>query len=68
MNHGGPWPATTSAGHTSVGATAIRRWLRPVCYQDLPDELVPEGLRDANPWQLPRRVDGVVSAGGTHAG
>jgi NADP-dependent aldehyde dehydrogenase len=68
MNHGGPWPATTSAGHTSVGATAIRRWLRPVCYQDLPDELVPEGLRDANPWQLPRRVDGVNSAGGTHAG
>jgi NADP-dependent aldehyde dehydrogenase len=60
MNHGGPWPATTSAAHTSVGATAIRRWLRPVCYQDLPDELLPEGLRAANPWQLPRRVDGVL--------
>jgi NADP-dependent aldehyde dehydrogenase len=60
MNHGGPWPSTTSAGHTSVGATAIRRWLRPVCYQDLPDELVPEGLRDANPWRLPRRVDGAA--------
>ena len=60
MNHGGPWPATTSAAHTSVGATAIRRWLRPVCYQDLPDELLPEGLREANPWRLPRRVDGAL--------
>ena len=60
MNHGGPWPATTSPAHTSVGATAIRRWLRPVCYQSLPDELLPEGLRAANPWHLPRRVDGVL--------
>jgi len=60
MNHGGPWPATTSAAHTSVGATAIRRWLRPVCYQSLPDELLPEGLTAANPWHLPRRVDGVL--------
>jgi NADP-dependent aldehyde dehydrogenase len=62
MNHGGPWPATTSVLHTSVGGTAIRRWLRPVCYQDLPDGLLPEGLRDANPWGLPRRVDGVLQA------
>jgi NADP-dependent aldehyde dehydrogenase len=61
MNHGGPWPATTSSAHTSVGATAIRRWLRPVCYQSLPDELLPEGLRAANPWQLPRRLDGVLT-------
>jgi NADP-dependent aldehyde dehydrogenase len=60
MNHGGPWPSTTSAGHTSVGATAIRRWLRPVCYQSVPDDLLPEGLRDANPWHLPRRVDGTA--------
>jgi NADP-dependent aldehyde dehydrogenase len=62
-NHGGPWPATTSAGHTSVGATAIRRWLRPVCYQSLPDELLPEGLRSANPWDLPRRVNGSLTPG-----
>lgn len=59
MNHGGPWPSTTSAGHTSVGATAIRRWLRPVCYQSVPDALLPEGLTTANPWQLPQRADGV---------
>jgi acyl-CoA reductase-like NAD-dependent aldehyde dehydrogenase len=62
MNHGGPWPSTTSAAHTSVGATAIRRWLRPVCYQSLPDDLLPEGLRAANPWRLPRRVDGGPAA------
>jgi NADP-dependent aldehyde dehydrogenase len=60
INHGGPWPATTSAAHTSVGATAIRRWLRPVSYQTMPDGLLPEGLRDANPWRLPRREDGVL--------
>lgn len=59
MQHGGPWPATTNPLHTSVGATAIRRWLRPVCYQDVPDDLLPEALTDANPWGLPRRVDGV---------
>jgi len=60
MNHGGPWPATTSAAHTSVGATAIRRWLRPVSYQSLPDDLLPEGLRADNPWKLPRRVNGAA--------
>jgi len=61
MNHGGPWPSTTHSGHTSVGATAIRRWLRPVCYQSMPDALLPEGLRSANPWRLPRRADGVLT-------
>jgi len=61
MQHGGPWPATTSAGHTSVGATAIRRWLRPVCYQSLPQALLPPALQDANPWRLPRRLDGTLT-------
>ena len=58
MNHGGPWPSTTNGAHTSVGATAVRRWQRPVCYQSVPAALLPEGLLDANPWGLPRRVDG----------
>ena len=58
MHHGGPWPATTAPAYTSVGSAAIARWLRPVCYQDVPDALLPEPLRDANPWRLPRRVDG----------
>ncbi|MPY98539.1 MAG: aldehyde dehydrogenase family protein [Actinophytocola sp.] len=57
QHHGGPWPATT-APHTSVGATAIRRWFRPVCYQDYPDELLPPALRANNPLGLPRRVEG----------
>jgi NADP-dependent aldehyde dehydrogenase len=64
MQHGGPWPATTSAGFTSVGATAIRRWIRPVCYQDVPESLLPPALRMANPWRLPRRVDGRLVVAG----
>jgi NADP-dependent aldehyde dehydrogenase len=60
MQHGGPWPATTSPLHTSVGVTAVRRFLRPVVYQGVPDAFLPEALRDANPWRLPRRVDGAM--------
>ncbi len=45
QHHGGPFPATTSPHFTSVGATAIRRWLIPVTYQDFPDELLPAPLR-----------------------
>ena len=41
MVHGGPYPASTNFGATSVGTLAIRRFLRPVCYQDLPAELLP---------------------------
>ena len=59
--HGGPYPATTSALHTSVGAAAIGRWIRPVCYQDLPEELLPAPLQDADPWSVPRRIDGLRS-------
>lgn len=58
MHHGGPYPATTSPEHTSVGMTAIRRFLRPVCYQDCPQELLPDVLRDANNSGIPRRIDG----------
>ncbi|MGC5410981.1 aldehyde dehydrogenase (NADP(+)), partial [Streptomyces sp. DT225] len=57
QHHGGPYPATTSTS-TSVGATAIERWLRPVSYQTTPDALLPPELRDANPLGLPRRVNG----------
>jgi NADP-dependent aldehyde dehydrogenase len=58
MQHGGPYPSTTSPGHTSVGATAIRRFLRPVAYQNAPDALLPEALRRANPLGIQRLVDG----------
>jgi NADP-dependent aldehyde dehydrogenase len=57
MHHGGPWPASTDARHTSVGATAIDRWLTPVAFQDWPDELLPDELRRANPRQIPRRTE-----------
>ncbi|KAF4407539.1 MULTISPECIES: aldehyde dehydrogenase (NADP(+)) [Streptomyces] len=57
QHHGGPYPATTSTS-TSVGGTAIERWLRPVAYQNTPQALLPPELRDDNPLGLPRRVDG----------
>jgi NADP-dependent aldehyde dehydrogenase len=61
QQHGGPWPATTASGHTSVGVTAARRFQRPVAYQNLPDALLPEPLRDGNPLNIPRRVNGTLS-------
>lgn len=63
QHHGGPWPATTSP-FTSVGATAVRRFLRPIVYQNAPEALLPPALHDANPLGIPRRVDGVLVAGG----
>src|SRR5690606_6252343 len=60
MHHGGPSPATSISGHSSVGATSIRRWLRPVSYQNAPASVLPEELRDGNPAGIPRRVDGVL--------
>jgi NADP-dependent aldehyde dehydrogenase len=64
MHHGGPWPATTNPLHTSVGAAAIRRWLRPICFQDVPEDLLPLVLQEEPPHQelVPRRVDGRLVA------
>ncbi|MDT0144828.1 aldehyde dehydrogenase (NADP(+)) [Microbacterium sp. PRC9] len=59
QHHGGPWPSTTSA-FTSVGATATRRFQRPVAFQDAPAGLLPSALRDENPLGIPQRVDGVL--------
>lgn len=58
MVHGGPFPATSDPRSTSVGTLAIRRFLRPVCYQDLPDQLLPPAVKAGNPLGLPRLVDG----------
>jgi NADP-dependent aldehyde dehydrogenase len=58
QHHGGPWPSTNSQ-HTSVGASAIRRFLRPVTFQDAPGELLPLELRDQY-LGIPRRVDGAL--------
>jgi alpha-ketoglutaric semialdehyde dehydrogenase len=63
MVHGGPFPATSDARATSVGATAIERFLRPVCYQDLPAALLPEALLDDNPLKLWRLRDGKLVQG-----
>ncbi|ASG22455.1 aldehyde dehydrogenase (NADP(+)) [Nitrospirillum viridazoti] len=63
MVHGGPYPATSDARTTSVGTLAIDRFLRPVCYQDLPDALLPAAVKHGNPLGLNRRVDGVVQPG-----
>jgi NADP-dependent aldehyde dehydrogenase len=59
QHHGGPYPSTTSV-HTSVGGTAIRRWLRPVTYQTAPEAALPPELREGNPLGIVRRVDGVL--------
>ncbi|MBF5010900.1 aldehyde dehydrogenase (NADP(+)) [Burkholderia pseudomultivorans] len=58
MVHGGPFPSTADGRSTSVGSMAICRFLRPVSYQDVPDELLPDALKDANPFRLNRRIDG----------
>ncbi|MGO1395163.1 MAG: aldehyde dehydrogenase (NADP(+)) [Halomonas sp.] len=58
MVHGGPYPATSDSRTTSVGSAAIYRFLRPVCYQDLPAGLLPEALQDGNPCNVSRLVDG----------
>ena len=58
MVHGGPYPSTSDGRSTSVGSYAIYRFLRPVCYQDFPAELLPQVLKDGNSAGIPRRVDG----------
>jgi len=58
MTHGGPYPATTAPGTTSVGMTAIQRFLRPVAWQNAPAAALPPALRDENPLGIWRRVDG----------
>ncbi|GAB3315007.1 aldehyde dehydrogenase (NADP(+)) [Larkinella ripae] len=58
MNHGGPFPATTDVRSTSVGTNAIRRFARPVCYQNFPDALLPDALKADNPLGIHRLVDG----------
>ncbi|MEV7607152.1 aldehyde dehydrogenase (NADP(+)) [Paenarthrobacter sp. NPDC089322] len=59
QQHGGPYPATTSL-FTSVGATAVRRFQRPVAYQDAPESILHPALHESNPLGIPRRVDGVL--------
>lgn len=59
--HGGPFPATSAPATTSVGSLAIERFLRPVAYQNVPDALLAEEIRAANPLGIWRRVDGSLT-------
>lgn len=58
MQHGGPYPATTDARFGAVGEDAIRRFIRPIAYQNWPDSQLPSSLQQSNPWKLPRFVNG----------
>lgn len=60
MTHGGPYPATTNSGHTSVGSGAIQRWLRPVTYQNAPATVLPPELQDESRG-IPRRINGLLT-------
>lgn len=63
MHHGGPYPATTDARSTSVGTAAIERFVRPICYQDFPQQALPVELRDRNERGIWRMVDGEMTQG-----
>jgi acyl-CoA reductase-like NAD-dependent aldehyde dehydrogenase len=63
MQHGGPYPAATDPRSTSVGTAAILRFVRPVAYQSVPDDLLPPELRDANPGNILRLADGEFTRG-----
>ena len=58
MVHGGPFPSTSDSRTTSVGSMAIRRFLRPVAYQDIPGSVLPDAIKSANPLGIPQLVDG----------
>ncbi|SMO46882.1 NADP-dependent aldehyde dehydrogenase [Chryseobacterium rhizoplanae] len=62
MHHGGPFPSTTDSRFTSVGPDAVRRFIRPVSFQNWPDEFLPEELKNENPLQISRIVDGEVNS------
>jgi len=61
MMHGGPFPSTSFAHFTSVGTEAIKRFLRPVCYQDCPQEFLPLALKSENPLHIMRKLNGVYT-------
>ncbi len=63
MHHGGPFPAASSPMYTSVGVDAIQRFVRPICYQNAPESLLPSELRTGNPLGIWRRVNGGMVRG-----
>ncbi len=61
MNHSGPYPATTDAHFTSIGHASVHRFVRPICYQNFPEDALPEALRDRNSLGLHRLIDGKLT-------
>jgi len=61
MQHGGPYPASTDSRSTSVGSAAIARFVRPVCFQDFPDDCLPDELRNVNSRGIWRMLDGALT-------
>ena len=61
MHHGGPWPSTTDSRFTSVGTGAIKRFIRPISFQNYPNDLLPEALKNENPLMLLRKVNNTLT-------
>jgi NADP-dependent aldehyde dehydrogenase len=66
MHHGGPFPATTDSRFTSVGADAIKRFIRPLSFQNWPDNLLPDALKNNNPLGIFRTVNNQLTKAAVH--
>ena len=62
MNHGGPYPASTDSRFTAVGIHSIKRWVRPFSYQDWPNSLLPDELKDENPTDISRLINNIQTS------
>ena len=63
MVHGGPYPASTDSRFTAVGVNSIKRWVRPFSYQDWPNHILPQELKNENPLHILRSVNGTLTKG-----
>jgi len=63
MVHGGPYPATTDSRYTAVGINGVKRWVRPICFQNCPEYLLPEELKNKNPKKILRLINNQHSNG-----
>ena len=64
MTHGGPYPASTDSRFSAVGINSIKRWLRPVSFQDFPQNLLPSELKNNNPLNIERNINGITTREG----
>ena len=64
MTHGGPYPASTDSRFSAVGINSIKRWLRPVSFQDFPQNLLPSELKNNNPLNIERNINGITTSEG----